>query len=192
VLTESKDAVNIILIADTDMLDNKHWVRLQNFFGNQIAQPIANNDVFVLNAIENLSGSNDLISLRSRSKSARPFLRVEALKREAEKRFQDQEKALQNKLQQAERKLAELQSQQDGSSGMILSPEQQQEIVKFRQEQLETRKALRNVQHELVKSIDTLGTTLKVINIGLMPLLVIIFAALVAMRRSRRLRKSMG
>ncbi|HFE38799.1 MAG TPA: hypothetical protein ENK06_10350 [Gammaproteobacteria bacterium] len=192
VLTASDDAINVIVVADTDMLENKHWVRLQNFFGNQIAQPIANNDVFVLNAIENLSGSNDLISLRSRSKSARPFLKVEELKREAEKRFQDQEKALQNKLQQAERKLAELQRKQDGNGSMILSTAQKQEILKFRQEQLETRKALRNVKHELVKSIESLGVTLKVINIGLMPLLVIVFAILMAMRRTRRLKKSMA
>ncbi len=191
VLTESIEAINIIIVSDADMLEDKHWVRLQNFFGNQIAQPIANNDVFVLNAIENLSGSNDLISLRSRSKSARPFLKVDALKREAEKRYQDQEKALQNKLQQAERKLAELQRQQEGNSSMILSTEQKQEIAKFRQEQLETRKALRNVQHELVKSIESLGVTLKVINIALMPLVVIIFAALMAMRRSSRLKKAM-
>lgn len=191
VLKESKDAVNIIIVADTDMLEDKHWVRVQNFFGNQIAMPLANNDVFILNAIENLSGSNDLISLRSRSKSARPFTKVEELKREAEKRFQDQEKALQNKLQQAERKLAELQRKQDGKSSMILTTEQKREIAKFRQEQLDTRKALRNVQHELVKSIESLGTTLKVINIGLMPLIVIVFALFVTMRRTRRLKQSM-
>jgi len=191
VLSESKDAVNIIIVADTDMLEDKHWVRVQNFFGNQIAMPLANNDVFILNAIENLSGSNDLISLRSRSKSARPFLKVEELKREAEKRFQDQEKELQEKLQQAERKLAELQRKQDGASSMILTSEQKQEIAKFRQEQIDTRKALRNVQHELVKSIESLGTTLKVINIGLMPLIVIVFAIFVAMRRASRLKQSM-
>ena len=190
VLSESKDEANIIIVADTDMLEDKHWVRVQNFFGNKIAMPLANNDVFILNAIENLSGSNDLISLRSRSKSARPFVKVQELKREAEKRFQDQEKELQNKLQQAERKLAELQRQQDGKSSIILSAAQKQEIATFRQEQLETRKALRNVQHELVKSIESLGTTLKVINIGLMPLIVIIFAIFVAMRRSSRLKRS--
>ena len=191
VLTESKDAVNIIIVADTDMLTDKHWVRVQNFFGNKVALPLANNDVFILNAIENLSGSNDLISLRSRSKSARPFIKVEELKREAEKRFQAQEKELQTKLKQAERKLAELQSKQDGSSSMILSVAQKQEIAKFRQQQLDTRKALRNVQHELVKSIDSLGVTLKVINIGFMPLLVIVLAVFIAMRRSSRLKRSM-
>lgn len=189
-LLESKEAVNIIVVADVDMLQDKHWVRIQNFFGNKIAQPIANNDVFVLNAIENLSGSNDLISLRSRSKSVRPFSKVEALKREAERNFQEQEKALQTKLQQTERKLAELQREQNGNSSTILSTEQQQAIAKFRQEQLETRKELRNVQHELVKSIESLGTTLKVINITFMPFLVILFAIVVAMRRSSRLKNS--
>jgi len=191
-LAESQEDVNIIIVADTDMLQDKHWVQVQNFFGNRIALPLANNDVFILNAIENLSGSNDLISLRSRSKSARPFDKVLELKRDAEKRFQDKEKELQTKLQQTERKIAELQRSQNGGSSMILSPEQKQEIVKFREEQVQTRKELRNVQHELIKSVENLGTTLKIINIGLMPFLIILFAIFLGVLRSQRLKRNLA
>jgi len=189
-IKETEQAANIILIADTDMLQDKFWVQVQNFFGNRIAMPLSNNDVFILNSIENLSGSNDLISLRSRSKSARPFEKVQELKRDAEKRFQDKEKELQDKLRETERKIAELQRQQDGNSSTILTTEQRNAITKFREEQIQTRKELRNVQHELIKSVESLGTTLKVINIGLMPLVVILFAIAIAAVRAKRLKRA--
>lgn len=189
-LKQSINPINVILVADTDMLEDKHWVQVQNFFGNRVALPHSNNDVFVLNAIENLSGSNDLISLRSRTKSARQFTKVIELKQEAEKRFQDKERALQSRLEEAEQKLAQLQQQKGSGGGTILTPEQKLEIEKFRGEQLQTRKELRNVQHELVKSIESLGTTLKVVNIALMPVLVIIFAILFSSIRKRRLEAS--
>ena len=187
IIKQSKAPINVILVADTDFLEDKHWVQVQNFFGNRIALPHANNDVFVLNAIENLAGSNDLISLRSRAKSDRSFTKVAELKREAEKRFQAKERELQTKLEETERKLAQLQQQKGSAGKSILSPEQQQEIADFKREQLQTRKELRNVQHELVKSIENLGSTLKAINIALMPLLVIIFALLFHLSRKRKL-----
>ena len=183
-LKHSNSKINVILVSDTDMLEDKHWVQLQNFFGNRVALPHSNNDVFVLNAIENLSGSNDLISLRSRSKSTRVFTKVAELKQEAEQRFQDKERVLQSKLEETEKKLAQLQQGNGGSS--LLTPEQELEIEGFRREQLQTRKELRNVQHELVKSIESLGSTLKLINIVLMPLFVIIFAVIFGSVRKKR------
>jgi len=189
-IKEAEQAANIILIADTDMLQDKFWVQVQNFFGNRIAMPLSNNDVFILNSIENLSGSNDLISLRSRSKSARPFEKIQELKRDAEKRFQDKEKELQDKLRETERKIAELQRKQDGNSSTILTAEQRREIAKFREEKVQTRKELRNVQHELIKSVESLGTTLKVINIGLMPLVIILLAIAIAAMRAKRLKRA--
>jgi len=184
-LKRAKSAINVILVADTDMLEDKHWAQVQNFFGNRVALPHANNDVFVLNAIENLSGSNDLISLRSRSESSREFTKVLELKQQAEKRFQDKERMLQLKLEETEKKLAQL--QQGNTASQILTAEQEQEIEAFRREQLQTRKELRHVQHELVKSIENLGTTLKAINILLMPFLLIVFAIIFRALRKRRL-----
>ncbi len=187
VLTESKEAVNLIIVADTDVLGDQFWVNKQNFFGQSIIMPRANNDTLLINAIDNLSGSNDLISLRSRGKSARPFDKVIELKRDAEQKFREKEKALQEKLREAEQKLSELQRKKDGGSNMILSSEQKREIEKFRSQQVQTRKELRNVQHELGKNIESLGTTLKVINIGLIPFLIIIIATGLGIYRMRKL-----
>lgn len=179
---------NIIVVADTDMLVDRMWVDLQNFFGKRLAVPRAANGAFVINALDNLSGSNDLISLRSRGKSARPFTKVEALQREAETAFRDKEKTLQDRLQQTERKLAELQQQKGADGALILSEQQQQEIEQFRREMLNTRKELRNVRHELNKSIESLGAWLKFVNIALIPLLILVVATVLSIYRARRLR----
>lgn len=190
-LTESKQASNIIVVADTDMLENRMWVQLQNFFGNRIGYPKADNGAFVVNAVDNLTGNNDLISLRSRGRSARPFDKVLSLRDEAEERFRDKERQLQGKLKETERKLADLQRQKTDGSAVILSDAQRQEIENFRAEQLATRKELRSVQHRLTQDIEDLGGWLKFINIAGVPLIFIVIALVTNYYRKKRLRESL-
>ncbi len=175
--------INVIVVADTDILSDRLWVRLNDFFGSRIATPWADNGSFLINAIENLSGSEDLIGLRTRGKFNRPFTVVADLKRSAEDRFRDSEKRLQAQLEETEAKLTEL--NQTGGAAIALSDEQRDELLRFQQEKLKIRKELRDVQHNLEKDIEQLGTMLKVFNIGFVPLLISIFALGVALRRNR-------
>ncbi len=187
-VAESKDSVNLVVVADTDILADRFWVQVQNFLGMRIPQAISDNADFIINALDNLGGNNDLISLRSRGQATRPFDRVMALQREAEAQFRDKERALQARLEATESKLQELQQQKQDDKALLMSPAQRKEIEAFREEQIKTRKELRSVQHELQKNIEGLGSTLKFINIGLIPLLIGIFAASMAI--FRMLRKS--
>lgn len=187
-LSESKTPINIVVVADTDLLSDKFWVTVQNFFGRSIMIPRADNGVFLVNTVDHLSGSGDLISLRSRAGSTRPFGRVKEIQREAEQRFREREKSLQAKLQETERKINELQREKQGSSKLILSQEQKKEIDQFRAEQLKTRKELRNVQHELRKNIERLGTRIKFINIGLIPVGVVFLALGLKVYQKKKIR----
>jgi ABC-type uncharacterized transport system involved in gliding motility auxiliary subunit len=177
--------INVILVADTDILADLFWVRSENFFGVTVPQPIANNGDFVVNTLENLSGNTDMISLRSRGEFSRPFEVVDDIRREAEDKFRDRERELQAKLTETEQRIVALQ-REGGQSELILSKEQNAEIEKFQTEQLKTRKELRAVQHELQKNIESLGTKLKFINIGLMPLLIMILAITAGLYRTRQ------
>jgi ABC-type uncharacterized transport system involved in gliding motility auxiliary subunit len=185
-VAESKAPINLIVVADTDILADRFWVQFQNFLGMRIPSTIADNADFVINALDNLGGNDDLISLRSRGHYARPFDRVEAIQREAEAQFRDKERALQAKLEETEKKLADLQQQKQGGSKLLLSPEQRQEIERFREEQLKTRKELRAVQHDLKRNIERLGTGLKFINISLIPLMIGIAAIGMPLYRAKR------
>ncbi|WP_430395868.1 Gldg family protein [Ferrovibrio sp.] len=176
---ESAKPINVVLVADADLLDDRFWVRTQQMFGQSLYVPIAANADFLVNAIDNLSGSGDLIGLRSRGKSQRPFLVIEELRRSADQQYQARERALQKKLDETEKQIAELQSKAGtGGSGSnaLVSAEQQAAIEGLRAEILTTRKELRNVQRELNRDIEKLQLGVKFINIGLVPLL----AALVA------------
>jgi ABC-type uncharacterized transport system involved in gliding motility auxiliary subunit len=187
-LKESAEPINLIVVADTDLLEDQFWVRVQNFLGQRIALPFSANATFVSNAVDNLSGSNDLISVRNRGSFSRPFTAVEALQQEAEQSFREKEKKLQTQLQETDQKLRDLQNQKQKDNAVALTAEQQQEIARFRDEKIKIRKELRNVQHELQKNIEGLEGWMKFINIGLMPLLIGIGGIILSLYRSRRKR----
>ncbi len=169
--------INLVVVSDTDLFDNRFWVQLQDLLGQQIIVPIAGNGSFILNLADHLIGSNAMLELRGRGISRRPFDVVDRMRREAEAKFLNEEQRLQARMTSVETRLAELESQKpDGAT--VISTEQEQEISIFRAELLETRKALREVKRNLRGDIDRLGSTLAVINIALVPILLIIFIGL--------------
>jgi ABC-type uncharacterized transport system involved in gliding motility auxiliary subunit len=175
-LAESAQDIAVMLVSDTDVLSDRLWVQVQNFFGQQIMNAFANNGDFAVNAVDNLTGSSALISVRGRATSARPFDTVDALRRQADERFRNKEQELNRELAETERKLNELQRGKDDRNAMILSPEQRAELERFQDEKVRIRKELRQVRRQLDASIESLGTTLKLINIGLVPLLLTLLA----------------
>jgi len=192
-LAASRDDINVIVVADTDILADRYWVQVQEFLGNRIAIPSAANGAFVVNALDNLVGSNDLISVRNRGSFIRPFQRVNAIRRQAELEFRQKEEELIQRLDETEQRLVELeQAKQGDESSLILSPEQQQELVRFRQEKVAIRKDLRDVRRNLRRDIDNLGSRLKFINIALIPILIGIGGLAAGLWRIHRRRSHTG
>src|SRR4249919_424612 len=187
-LLASSSPANIIVVADSDVLSDRMWVQIGDFLGQQSFNPFANNGDFVYNAVDNLVGNSDLIAVRTRATSTRPFERVETIRRAAEKHYQAKEKQLQQQLEALELKLNQLQPSNPAADAKALSREQQAELLRFQQEKLATRKSLRDVQHQLNADIDSLGVRLKVINMLAMPLLVVLIAGIVGWRRWARRR----
>jgi len=179
---------SIIVVADSDLLADRMWVSVQSVLGQRALNPFAGNGDFVINAVDNLVGSSDLIAVRTRAGSSRPFARVEALKRRAEERFRVKESELQAELIETERRLSALQGQHSEGGSALLSAEQQAELERFQQQKLRIRKELRDVQLGLNRDIEALGMHLKLINILGMPLLVSLFALGFAGLRARRRR----
>ncbi|MBK7643175.1 MAG: Gldg family protein [Planctomycetes bacterium] len=184
-LKESKGPINVVVVADADLLADRWWTRTQNFFGQKIASPTADNNGFVLNALENLSGNNDLISLRGRGNSVRPFDKVNEIRREADTRFLAKENELEEKLKDLKTQLGQLQKSGDGTDALILSDEQRKKIEEFRDEQVATSRELRRVKHERNQEIESLGTRIKLLNTFALPLLVILAAVGLASLRPK-------
>ena len=175
--------INVIVVADTDIFDDRFWLSSDG----PAATPFADNEGLVLGAVENLSGSDDLISLRMRGDTERPFTVVRAMQADAELKYRETVTNLQGRLTASQQEIAQL--QQGGSdSGIALTPAQNAEIERVRREIAGTRAVLRDVQRQLRADIDRLGTILAFINILLMPLLVVVFAIWFGIRRRNRAR----
>lgn len=188
-LAESgEEGINVLMFADADMLSDRLWVQRQAFLGQSILSPFADNGSLAVNAVDNMLGNQDLISIRTRASSSRPFERVEALQAEAEENYRATEQGLQDELAETERKLTELQAAKGEEELTVLSAEQQDEVQRFIDRKLEIRQQLRQVQHELRGDIEKLGTRLKLVNIGLVPALVMLVAFAFALRRRRSAR----
>jgi ABC-type uncharacterized transport system involved in gliding motility auxiliary subunit len=189
-LKEAKQPINVIVVADTDVLDDRFWAQTSDFFGQQVVVPTASNGDFVANALEVLAGGNDLISLRSRGTAARPFVVVDRIQRAAEAQNRANEKALEDKLKATEDKIKDIQQNKEGA--VTLTAEQSQAIDNFRGEMLRTRQQLRVVQRALRQDIDHLKAELEFFDIAFIPILVgIVAVVLGAVRINRRKRPTL-
>ena len=187
-LAQSGPKAEVILVADTDLLSDRLWAEPQTVLGQTTMRVFANNGDFVTNLVDNLSGSSELLSIRGRSTSQRPFTRVNALRNAADQKFLQKEQELEQELADTRRRLEELQPAK-GARPSTVTAEQRREIEQFRQRQLGINKALREVQHQLNAEIDALGARVKFINIVVVPALVALFGLLYGWRRTRRSRK---
>ncbi|MBU2979124.1 Gldg family protein [Alteromonas sp. C1M14] len=181
--------LNLIVVADADLLSDRFWVQQSPFYGETLFTPFANNGDFVVNVIENLTGSSALIGIRARGTFARPFTRVEELETQAEEKYREQEEVLQQQLADNEAALSELQNQPGQGGNIVFSDEQQMAIDEQIAKRVAIRQALREVRYKLDQEIDRLGNRLKIANIIVAPLLLILLLLVCAFVFKRRARK---
>lgn len=187
-LTESAAPTTVILVADVDMIFDRFCVRAMDFLGHKMHQAVNDNLSFFLNAVEQISGSTDLIGIRARGKTQRPFDVVLALERRAQEKYMAEERRLQDTLREAQQRLDALQREKDSSQQYILSPEQKKAIDNFQKQVLETKEKLKLVRRKLRADIELLGFKLKSLNILFMPVLVAVGGVLFWVIRRKRQR----
>ena len=191
---QTDGSANLVVVADSDILADRFWVRVTDFFGQQTAMPFSDNGPFVANLIGTLAGDDALIGLRSRGDTNHPFILINQMQSEAEAKFRQTEQALQKHLDDTEKQLRTL---RQGSSGgrdqtgveAVITPDQRAAIDAARKDIVDTRQQLRAVQYDLNRDISSLETMLRVFNIVLVPALLAILAVVLGLvRRSRRAR----
>jgi ABC-type uncharacterized transport system involved in gliding motility auxiliary subunit len=186
-LKESKQDGAVILVGDTDMLyDNFSVRKMESPFGT-MAMAMNANLTFAQNCVEQMGGDQNLIQVRSRAVRNRPFEVVKKKEAEANARFQVEIAKLEEKLQETQRRLNEMQAQKgEGSQRFILSPDQEKELLDFQKQEVEARKQLKQVRKELNKEIDSLKNNVKWINILAMPVLVSLFGIVLAVVKNKK------
>jgi len=194
-LKTSKKPFNILLVSDADFLENHFWVQVRQFLGQNVLVPTSNNADFVINAVDHFTGNADLISLRSRGTTRRPFAKVNEIRREAEIKYRKAEQNLASKLKMTEKKLGELRDKQDEKTQADNADRKktiEKEIKQALNELIVTRQELRSVRLKLNEDINRLETWIRFANIAFMPILVGTFAVGLGIYRIRRRRKNMG
>lgn len=177
--------IHVIVVADTDILEDRFWEESQNFFGQKVVIPTANNADFIANALGVLAGGDDLIGLRSRGTSFRPFVLIDNIQKAADDRYEATEKSLENKLKATQQKIRQLQ-QEGGRPGVALATQQEKTIDNFRRDMLTIREQLRRVQLALREDIDRLEAWTEFFDIAFVPILVGFIAIIVGWLRLRR------
>jgi ABC-type uncharacterized transport system involved in gliding motility auxiliary subunit len=187
-LRESTGNAEVVLMCDTDMLNDKACVRVQTYMGHRMVQPINGNLNFVQSAVEQLSGDDDLISARSRASMNHPFTRLRDMEASAGKQSEEKIRVLEIKKRDMEKKISELQTHKEGGQEqqLILSPEQQKELDDYLKTRSEVNKELKLVHRNLTKDTEALEFCTKVINIGAMPVFVAASGLVLAIVKSRR------
>ena len=196
-LMRSRRPINVILVADADLLEDRFWLRKRQFFGRDVEEAIAGNADFVVNALGNLAGSDALLKLRSRGVSRRPFERIRELERDAESRFREKERELQDKLRETQEKIAGLEgvrSTEDASTGersvvVSLTGGQRAQIEALRGEMLSIRRELHAVRRSLRENVEGLEAWLRFANIGLVPIVASVVAIVVGLSRLAQRRR---
>ena len=188
-LKEGQGENVVVLIGDADMLYDQFSVQIQNIFGQKIVIPRNGNLTLAQSVVEQMTGDSNLIGVRSRATLNRPFTVVQEMQAKAQENFQAKIKQIEDDLRETQTKLNELQAKKDkGQQRLIMSPEQQAEIEKFRKKEAEAKRELKDVRKNLRKDIDSLENTLKWANIAGMPILVAAFGIVLAVVKNKRAR----
>ncbi len=189
-LKESAQENSVVLVSDVDLLTDGAAVEVQEIFGQRLIVPRNGNLNFVQSMVEQVAGDFDLTRLRSRAAFTRPLTVIQQMEARAQQSYLGKIKELEDNLQQTQEKLAALQKQRAGAQSTLLTPEQQAEVENFKAKTIETRRDLKELRKNLRVESDALQFWTKVINIGLVPLLVVLAGVLLATARRRKVAKS--
>lgn len=185
-LKESAQPSTVVLIGDADMIQDPLAVREIQGIGQRLIMPLNSNLSFAQSVVEQLAGDSNLIAVRSRASRERPFTVVQKMQADAEASYRTKIKELENSLAETQRNLNELQKSKEGGQRFILSPEQQQELVNFRQKEADAKAQLKQMRKQLRSEIDSLENRVKWLNIAGMPVAVVLAGfGLAAMKRKR-------
>ncbi len=187
-LKESAGENAVILVADVDMLNDGAAVDIQEVYGRRIVVPSNGNLAFAQSLVEQFAAGDALTSLRSRADAFRPLTVVREMQARAQEQYLGRLKALEDEVQKTTEKLTELQKARGAAAkgAQIMTPEQQAEIEKFRKHVTETRRELKELRKNLRQDAESLVFWTKLLNIGLMPLLVVLAGLIVLFVRRKQ------
>jgi len=177
-----KESVNnegmVVLFSDADMLYDAFCVQQDPMTGGLIATN--SNLPLMLNAIEVLSGGGDLLKVRSRASTQRPFTKMDELRENVERGYRPKLKGLETELNEIAQQIGPLRVK-DGA--LIIDPAQVKKMEELERKQTDNKKEIREIKKTQNKQIAFTESIITLLNVLAVPLLVIAVGLLLAIRR---------
>jgi len=183
-LKEAAADCAVAVFSDVDFLSDQ-MAYAQSLFGKMV---VGDNSALLINTIEDLSGSGDLISIRSRGNYKRPFAVVDQIEQQAEQETADEVALINAQIEGFNKELEDLvnsgQAEQEEVIGSSILEKKRQLELKIR----EAQRQLREVNARRRERIEQLGNVLRRFNMGLVPGVVMLIALVLGIWRSVRRR----
>jgi ABC-2 type transport system permease protein len=184
-LTEAQEDCAVVVFSDVDFISDQ-MAYANSIFGKMV---VGDNSALLIDAIEDLSGSGDLISIRSRGNFKRPFVVVDKIEQEADKETAAEVEVVNAQIEGFNQKLQALVSsakdeQQQQLVGSEIVKQKRDLEVKIR----EAQRQLREIKAKRRARTDRLATKLEVLNMAALPGLVMVFAIALSVWRGARRR----
>ena len=180
----TSDDCAIVVFSDVDFISDMLAYR-DSFFGKSV---VGDNSALVLNAIEQLSGSSDLLAIRSRGNYRRPFTVVDEIEQQAQAETAEQEAKINAQIAGFQQELRDILSQSQQAEQAVIGSS----IIEKKQElELKIREAEKNLQEVRLKRrerIEQLGNKLRNVNMLLAPSVILLIAIVLGSYRSMRRR----
>ena len=187
VLKESKANNSVVLIADSDFINDNVAVQIQEIFGQRVVYPTNGNLAFLQSLVDQFAGDAALVSLRTRQSASHPFTVIKEMETRAQQAYVGKIKALEENLQKTRESLAQMQKNKSATeSAQILTPEQQAQVDNFKKTAAETRLELKNLRKDLRAESEALQFWAKLTNIALVPFLLLVLSLSVYVLRNRQ------
>ena len=183
-LKEAEQNCAVVVFADVDFISDQMAYQ-DSFFGKLV---VGDNSALMLNTIDDLSGSSDLVSIRSRGNFKRPFVVVDEIERQAEAETAEEVAKINAQIAGFQSELQSiLASAKEGEEEIIGSS-----IVQKKKDlELKIHEAQRQLNEVKLKRrerIEHLGNAWRQVNMLVAPTVILVIAVVLGVRRSVRKR----
>jgi ABC-type uncharacterized transport system involved in gliding motility auxiliary subunit len=180
-LTQASENCAVVVFSDVDFITNSLAYYRNQLFGNIV---VGDNSTLLMNAIDDLSGSTDLISIRSRGNFQRPFTVVDQIEEKAEAATADEVAKLNAEITGFEDELKTLVNSANEKEKQVIGNSIAQKTKDLEFKKLKARQQLREVKMQKRQQIEKLGNNLRAFNMLAAPAVILLIAVALGIRRS--------
>ena len=180
-LTHASKDCAVAVFSDVDFLSNSLAYYRNQIFGNIV---VGDNSALLMNTIDDLSGSTDLISIRSRGNFRRPFTVVDQIEEKAEAETADEVAKLNAEITGFENELRTLVNASNEKERQVIGSSIAQKTKDLDLKKLRARQQLREVKMQKRQKIEALGNKLRAFDMLAAPVVILLISVVLGIRRS--------